>query len=34
MAEDWKFLESKNELYILKKFTENGSKLALVYRSE
>ncbi|KOX67782.1 Odorant receptor Or2 [Melipona quadrifasciata] len=33
MAEDWKFLESRNELHILNEFTKNGSTLALFYRN-
>ncbi|KAK9306165.1 hypothetical protein QLX08_003059 [Tetragonisca angustula] len=32
MAENWKFLESKNELHILNKFTKNGNTLVLLYR--
>ncbi|XP_026299312.1 odorant receptor 105 isoform X1 [Apis mellifera] len=32
LAQDWKLLESKEELIMLDKFTQYGSKLALLYR--
>ncbi|XP_006615140.2 uncharacterized protein LOC102673807 [Apis dorsata] len=32
LAQDWKSLESKEELIMLHKFTQYGSKLALLYR--